>query len=141
MTSSFFNSIRRTSAIVRLGLGTTVLAFAFPLLAAVGPIHSNLFIEPGKQFVLGGGQRGAFRVKGINSGAVAVRVVERFVTGDTLGRGTLVPGQRADLPFRAGSAALIVNLSQQKSANLDLKVTGAGTSQNLGMTYEAAHTR
>ncbi len=111
-----------------------VLALALPLLAATGPINSHLLIEAGKQFVLGGGQRGAFRVKGTNSGPVAVRVVERFAAGDTLSRGVLPPGGKADLTFTTGSAALIVNLSATRQAELDLRVTGA--TQALGMTYE-----
>jgi hypothetical protein len=101
---------------------------------AVGPIKSNLLIEPGQQFVLGGDQPGAFFVSGVNSGPVAVRVVERFASGDTLGRGVLAPGAKAGLKFEKGSAALIINKNSVK-ATLNLKITG---DTNLGMTYEGA---
>ena len=130
----FFTSCpqRLRYALRRLG---AVIALSLPLLAASGPIKSGLIIEPGQQFVLGGGQRGAFRVKGTNSGLVTVRVVERFAAGDTLGRGVLRPGAKADLPFKDGSAALLVNLSTTQKARLDLRISGAS---ELGMSYEVA---
>lgn len=124
-----FTSCSRTTR--RAG---AVLALTLPLLAATGPINSHLLIEAGKQFVLGGGQRGTFRVKGTNSGPVAVRVVERFAAGDTLSRGILRPGAKADLAFTTGSAALIVNTSNTQQAELDLRVSG--DTRALGMTYE-----
>ncbi len=126
--SASFNFRRSLASSFCLLLALPMLAFTF------GPITSHLLIEPGKQFVLGGGQRGAFRVKGTNSGSVTVRVVERFAAGDTLGRGVLPPGAKADLTFTTGSAALIVNLSATRQAELDLRITGATGA--LGMTYE-----
>lgn len=73
--------------------------------------------------MLGGGQQGAFQVKGKNTGPVPVRVIERFASGDTLGRGMAVPGAKAVLKFQRGSAAVLVNASNV-SAHLDLVISG-----------------
>ena len=108
------------------------LAFGLPLLALAGTIHSNLFIEPGKQFILGGDQRGAFKVVGKNIGTVPVEIRERPKGGGTFGKVTLVPGQSGVLKFAAGSTAVLLNPSAVQ-ANLDLTITG---DTKLGMTYE-----
>ena len=109
-----------------------VLALLLPLLALAGTIHSNLFIEPGKQFILGGGQRGAFKVVGKNIGTVPVEIKERPRGGGIFGKVTLAPGQRGTLRFAAGSTAVLLNPSAVQ-ANLDLTITG---DTKLGMTYE-----
>jgi hypothetical protein len=88
-------------------------------------VHSDLYIEPGKQFVLGGNQRGAFKVAAHNVGKVAVEVKERPANGAVFSKATLNPGQRAILRFAAGSAAVLVNTTTIQ-ANLDLHITGAG---------------
>ena len=103
-----------------------------PLLALAGPIHSNLFIEPGKQFILGGDQLGAFKVAAKNVGSVPVEIRERPKGGGTFGKATLAPGQSGVLKFAAGSTAVLLNPSREK-ANLDLTITG---DTKLGMTYE-----
>ena len=108
------------------------LAFGLPLLALAGTIHSNLFIEPGKQFILGGDQRGAFKVAGKNIGTVPVEIRERPKGGGTFGKVTLAPGQSGVLKFAAGSTAVLLNPSAVQ-ANLDLTITG---DTRLGMTYE-----
>ena len=110
------------------------LAFGLllPLLALAGTIHSNLFIEPGKQFILGGDQRGAFKVAGKNIGTVPVEIRERPKGGGTFGKVTLAPGQSGVLKFAAGSTAVLLNPSAVQ-ANLDLTITG---DTKLGMTYE-----
>ncbi len=115
---------------------TTFLALALTstLLAAPISLHSELFIEAGKLFVLGGGQAGAFTVAGKNVGTVPVEVQERPLSGPTATRGTLAPGQRARLTFAPGSAALLLNPSAE-NAHLSLDVTGS--TRALGMTYEA----
>jgi len=111
----------------------TVFALALlPLLALAGTIHSNLFIEPGKQFILGGDQRGAFKVAGKNIGPVPVEIRERPLGGGTFGKVTLAPGQSGVLKFAAGSTAVLLNPSAVQ-ANLDLTITG---DTKLGMTYE-----
>ena len=103
-----------------------------PLLTIAGTIHSNLFIEPGKQFILGGDQRGAFKVAAKNVGSVPVEIRERPLGGGTFGKATLAPGQSGVLKFLAGSTAVLLNPSASK-ANLDLTITG---DTKLSMTYE-----
>ena len=103
-----------------------------PLLTIAGTIHSNLFIEPGKQFILGGDQRGAFKVAAKNVGSVPVEIRERPLGGGTFGKATLAPGQSGVLKFAAGSTAVLLNPSGTK-ANLTLTITG---DTKLGMTYE-----
>ena len=103
-----------------------------PLLVVAGTIRSNLLIEPGKQFILGGNQQGAFRVSAKNVGTVPVEIRERPQGGGTFGKATLAPGQSGVLKFAAGSTAVLLNPSGTK-ANLTLTITG---DTKLGMTYE-----
>jgi len=86
-------------------------------------VHSDLFIEPGKQFILGGNQSGLFKVVARNKGAVPVTIKEQPRGGKLLSKAILAPGQRATLRFGAGSAAVLQNPSPQQ-ANLDLLITG-----------------
>ncbi|WP_400191359.1 DoxX family protein [Hymenobacter sp. B81] len=95
-------------------------------------LKSNLVIEPRKQFVLGGEQRGAFKVAAHNIGRVPVEIKERPRGGGIFGKATLAPGQRATLRFLAGSAALVLNPSDQQA---NLKLTVSGDTQ-LSMGYE-----
>ena len=110
------------------------LLLVAPLLAAMpaGTIHSNLHIDPGKQFILGGDQRGAFRMAAKNTGTVPVEIRERPKGGGIFGKATLAPGQRGALRFLAGSTAVLLNPSRT-AGNMDLTITG---DTNLGMTYE-----
>ncbi len=110
------------------------LALLLPVLA-FGPITSHTYIKVGEQFVLGGQQRGAFRVKVRNSGPVPVSVAERRPGGTIEERGRLEPGQRAVLAFGAGSAALVRNLGDRQ-AELDVEIT-RDASFSMGMGYEA----
>ncbi|UOQ70303.1 hypothetical protein [Hymenobacter cellulosilyticus] len=96
-------------------------------------LNSDLFIQPGKQFALGGGQPGAFRVVARNVGKVAVEFKERPRGGGIFGRATLQPGQAATLRYMAGSTAVLLNGSAQTTANVKLRVTG---DTNLRMNYE-----
>ena len=109
-----------------------LLALWLPLLAVAGTIHSSLFIEPGKQFILGGDQLGAFKVAAKNVGSVPVEIRERPKGGGTFGKVILQPGQSGVLKFAAGSTAVLLNPSAT-AANLDLIITG---DTKLGMTYE-----
>jgi hypothetical protein len=95
-------------------------------------IHSDLFIEPGKQFVLGGEQQGKFKVAAHNKGKVPVTIKERPRGGGIFGKATLAPGQHTTLAFGARSAAVLLNPSAQQ-ANLDLRITG---DTNLSMNYQ-----
>ena len=103
-----------------------------PLLALVGTIHSNLVTEPGKQFILGGDQLGAFKVAAKNVGSVPVEIRERPKGCGTFGKVILQPSQSGVLKFTAGSTAALLNPSATK-ANLDLNITG---DTKLGMNYE-----
>ncbi|GAA4380128.1 DoxX family protein [Hymenobacter koreensis] len=111
-----------------LGLLTLVSTLCF----AGDNLKSNLLIEPRKQFVLGGEQRGAFKVSAHNIGKVPVEIKERPRGGGIFGKATLAPGQRATLRFMAGSAALLLNPSDER-ANLLLTVSG---DTQLSMGYE-----
>ncbi len=103
------------------------------LLGSCG-VTSDLRIETGKQFVLGGSQRGAFRVAARNSGSVPVSVAERRPDGTIEERGRLEPGGRAELAFGAGSAALVRNLGE-RDAELHCEIKG-DASFGMGMGYE-----
>ncbi len=111
----------------------TALLSGITLLANCGPITSQTIIDAGKQFVLGGQQRGAFRVAAHNVGPVLVSVAERRADGTVQERGRLEPGQRTELAFAAGSAALVRNLGERQ-ARLDFRITGS--TSGLGMVYE-----
>ena len=108
-----------------------------PLLALLTAcnITSHLNIEAGKQFVLGGQQRGAFRVEAHNTGPVPVSVGERLTDGTVRELGRLEPRQSTRLAFAAGSAALVRNLGE-RGAELDVLITGIDASYKMGMGYE-----
>ena len=122
-------NFRPATTFVRFWILSTLL---LPLLVLAGGVHSSLLIEPGKQFILGGGQRGAFKVVAKNTGPVPVEIRERPLGGGTFGKVTLAPGQRGTLKFADGSVAVLLNPSAVQ-ATLDLTISGG---QNLGMTYE-----
>ncbi|MDO7851961.1 hypothetical protein [Hymenobacter convexus] len=117
----------------RIRLVGLVLSVSLPLLSLAGTIHSHLLIEAGKQFILGGGQPGAFRVVAHNVGPVPVEIRERPRGGGIFGKTTLAPGQRGVLRFAEGSTAVLLNPSP-KQAELDLTVSG--DTKQLAMTYE-----
>ena len=114
---------------------TLTLLLSLSAVLALGGIHSHTSIKAGQQFVLGGQQRGAFRVKARNSGPVPLGVAERRADGILQERGRLEPGQRAELAFAAGSAALVRNLGDRQ-AEIDVVISG-DASFGMGMTYEA----
>ena len=124
MPTSF---LRCPALVLGLLLTTPGLPAARP-----GDLTSDLFVEPGKQFVLGGSQPGAFKVVARNVGAVPVEFKERPRGGGNVGRATLAPGEVGTLRFAAGSAALLLNPAGQP-AHLHLRVTG---DTHLSMGYE-----
>jgi uncharacterized membrane protein YphA (DoxX/SURF4 family) len=96
-------------------------------------LHSDLTIEPGKQFLLGGTQRGAFKVVAKNKGTEVVEIKEQLRNGGTISKATLKPGRQGVLRFAQGSAAVLLNLGTT-DARLDLTVTG--DNDNLRMATE-----
>jgi hypothetical protein len=113
--------------------GRRIALLALALLAGCTTLQSGLTIGPGEQFVLGGAQRGAYRVEARNVGDVPVDVAEVRAPGDTVALGALAPGARQSLRFGAGAAALLINPTD-RPALLRLSVSG---DTNLGMRYEA----
>ena len=122
---------RLTILPVAAGILALVAADAAPVTA--GTINSNLQIEAGKTFELGGGQEGGFVVTGRNTGPVAVEVLGKPEGGTATVRGTVAPGGTVDASFAAGEMALLRNTSASRMATLKLKVSGDTSA--LGMTY------
>ena len=106
-------------------------------LLLVGCSHSVLnsltTISPGKQFELGGNQKGAFKAQLENVGPVPVTISERFPDGKSINRGLFQPGDRKTVQFAAESAVLVDNPSPQ-SAQLRLVITG---DKNLSMREQS----
>jgi hypothetical protein len=116
----------------RLGAATLALGvLVAPGMA--GTINSDLRIEPGKTFQLGGGQPGGFTVTGRNIGPVAVVVLGKTRDAKPAARSTVAPGGEVKARFSPGEQALLRNTSGTVEARLKLKVSGDTSS--LGMTY------
>lgn len=115
-------------------LNRFVALFGLPLLISSqgcrSTLQSDLTVQPGKQFVLGGNQPGAFNVRASNKGQVPVTLSERRANGQLVSLGRFAPDQVQTIRFAAGSAALVDNPSDQ-AARLDLTVTG--DKENLTM--------
>ena len=114
------------------------IALLLPLLACsptgLNGLRSQVRIEVGKQFELGGKQLLGFRVEADNTGPVAVEIKEKTTDGRIKLKGTLQPGQKTTASFGLGSKALLVNLGQRE-AKIDVNISnGAG----LGMGYAPA---
>ena len=90
---------------------------------------SDLSIQPGKRFELGGNRNGSFTVQLRNNGNVPVSVAERRANGQSVELGIFSPGDLQSVRFSAGSTALIDNVSE-KPARLSLTVSG---DKNLNM--------
>ncbi len=97
-------------------------------------LRSQVSIEVGKQFELGGTQLLGFRMEAHNVGPVAVEIKERTTGGRIMSLGLLQPGQQNKAVFGMGSKAIVVNLCQRE-AKIDLNINN-GT--GLGMGYAAA---
>lgn len=110
-----------------------VLVAAFSVAALAGTINSNLRIEPGETFELGGGQEGGFVVTGTNTGPVAVVVLSKGEGKAAVEVGTVAPGGAVDATIAPGAAALLRNTSARQTARLKLTITGDTSS--LGMSY------
>jgi len=121
--------IVRPASVMAAALTLAVLGAA----VKAGTINSNLQIEPGQTFELGGGQEGGFVVTGTNTGSVAVVVLSKADGAAAVGRGTVAPGGAVDAQIAPGEMALLRNTSSQKTARLKLKISGDTSS--LGMSY------
>lgn len=99
-----------------------------------GEINSNLQIEAGQTFELGGGQEGGFTVTGRNTGSVAVEVLGKAEGANAgVSRGTVAPGGDVKASFGPGEMALLRNTSERETAQLKLKISGDTSA--LGMSY------
>lgn len=110
------------------------LVAVIPLLAACASLTSTTIIEPGKAFRLGGGQGGAFVVRGTNAGSVPI-VVYSDVDGRRDSVLTLAPGAPVDARFPKSAMAVFRNTSRTETAKVAITVTGDIGA--LGMGYEA----
>lgn len=122
----------------RLQLGVVLLLLAAPLLACspsgINGLRSQVKIEVGKQFELGGRQLLGFRVAAHNVGPSAVEIKERTSNGRVMSVGLLQPGQETKAVFAMGSQAILVNLGQRE-AKIDVDISsGSG----LSMGYAGA---
>lgn len=104
------------------------------LLSACASLTSTTMIPAGQSFRLGGGQPGAFTVRGTNSGSVPV-VGYSEVAGKRDSLLTLAPGANVDTSFPATATVVFGNTSTTKSATVSIKVTG--DVGGLGMGYES----
>jgi hypothetical protein len=119
----------------RNSLPVFACAVALSVSAAAGEINSNLQIEAGQTFDLGGGQEGSFVVTGRNTGPVPVEVLGQLPDARPVRRGTVAPGGTVDARFAPGEMALLRNTSAKETARLKLKISGDTSS--LGMSYSA----
>jgi hypothetical protein len=117
---SFFKT-RHLSALVKVP--PFLLLCLLVGIASCNALKSALTVQPGKQFELGGNQKGAFTVMVKNVGEVPVTISERQANGPSVVRGIFKPGDRQTVRFSAGSAALVDNATA-RPARLDLVVTG-----------------
>ena len=120
--------------LLRRFLSVLLLVVVVPLLSFRPSLTSTLSIPAGQQFQLGGGQLLGFKVAAKNTGPVSIQARELTSKGAVLERGTLAPGQKAELSFGAGSRALLLNSSAQEGT-VKVVVTGFNTS-NLSMGYD-----
>ena len=91
---------------------------------------TTIGIDPGEQFVLGGGQAGAFEVRLENPGLEPVRIAEVTLSGDTTLVAVLGPGESVTATFSPGSAALLVNRGTREAV-LRGRIRGSA----LGMRF------
>jgi hypothetical protein len=117
----------------RVTCAAVAVSATLAIAAEAGTINSNLQIEAGQTFVLGGGQEGSFAVTGRNTGPVAVVVLAQREGAPVTERGTVAPGGSVDARFAPGETALLRNASGTQMARLKLKITGDTSS--LGMRY------
>lgn len=109
-----------------------------PFVTACSSLTSTTSIDPGTAFRLGGGQAGAFVVRGTNAGLVPIIVFsERDGKRDSIL--TLAPGAPVDARFPGTATAIFMNTSSSQTATVAITVTGDVGA--LGMRYEVSPKR
>lgn len=119
---------------------TAMIAFVVGVVALAPVVFdqkgSNLTIDADGTFLLGGGQSGAFAVRGTNTGTASVLLSARpaaSALGEDRGEGegeadrallTIGPGADFDQRFALGETALLHNNSATRDAELDVRVRG-----------------
>ncbi len=98
-----------------------ILLLAFCI--SCSTLKSDLTVQPGTRFELGGNRNGSFTVQLKNTGDVPVSVTERKANGQQVTLGVFNPGARQKVPFSSGSTALIANAAA-RPAHLVLVVSG-----------------
>lgn len=86
-------------------------------------LNSDLTIQPGRRFELGGNQAGSFTVRLQNVGEVPVTIVEKKATGDSAALGSFAPGEQNTISF-APQSAVFINNATLKPARLFLVISG-----------------
>ena len=134
-SAPFFTAFASRPAVrLRRLLALLLLAAAGPLASFRPALTSTLTIPAGQQFQLGGGQVLGFTVAAKNAGPVPIQARELTSKGAVLERGTLAPGQKAELRFGAGSRALLLNNSPQEGT-VKVVVTGFNTGNQIGRAH------
>lgn len=101
--------------------------------ACGGALNSTTWVQPGDTFELGGGEVGAYRVTGTNTGQAAVEIVAQ-TSGGQKTVGVFQPGDAIDYTFQNGELAQFKNLSDTERA--ELKFVVRGQIDALGMKYQ-----
>jgi hypothetical protein len=107
---------------------------AAAVLGSCSPIRSELTIDPGEEFVLGGNQSGTYFVESSNIGSVPVSAARRTRFGTQTEIDRVRPGETVRARFGRGEAAVFSNAAGG-AARLRVVVRGDTA---LGMRYEAA---
>jgi len=114
------STVRNTTRLTAVLAALAVLGSGL----AAGEISSNLQIEAGRTFELGGGQPGGFAVTGRNTGRVAVIVLGKREGDQPVARVTVAPGSAVDARFGPGEMALLRNTSDRTTARMKLRIIG-----------------
>ena len=131
-TLTLTSSMRRSIASL---IAPTILA---SVLGACSSLTSTTYIKPDMAFRLGGGQSGAFTVRGTNAGDVAVVVyAERAGVRDSIA--TLLPGAPVNARFPAQATAVFKNTSPTRVATVAIRVTGDIGALGMGYESDAKH--
>jgi hypothetical protein len=108
-------------------LAAMLALFAGPVGAAGGTL-----IDAGQTFMLGGEQTTELRVRGRNSGSVAVEFL-LMANGKERSVATIAPGKTAELRIPAGNIALFRNASDRKAV---MKFELTDEVSRLSMRYD-----